>query len=79
MNAIKSIGRDIAYAFGQAQHSFCRWIFEWMIKPNTTIEFKRLHGGQEVKAQIRMFGWMVGEDTILRKAPPAGQERKAGP
>lgn len=51
-------------------HNFARWIFETFIKKHTTIDFKRSHGGQEIKAQIRIFGWMVAEETILKKKEP---------
>lgn len=52
--------------FDNIQKAFSKWCFESFLKDNTTVEFKRSHGGQKISAQIRIFGWLVGEQEVLQ-------------
>ena len=49
------------------------WLFENFIKEKTTIEFKRVLGGKDVECQIRMYGWLVGRETILKSLKKEGK------
>jgi len=62
------------------QKATAQFAFEKVFKKHTTIDFKRQRGGQEIIAQIRIFGWLVGEQTVLKKNPNSGpQARRVGP
>ena len=50
------------------EQKFAQIAFENFLKKRTTVDFKQSHGGQEIRAQIRIFGWLVGEKTILNRA-----------
>lgn len=54
--------------------AFACWIFEAFVKKHTTIEFKKSHGGQKITAQVRMFGWLVGEQDVLKRDNQGGPQ-----
>ena len=61
--------------FDKIQQSIAQIAFEKLFKKHTKIEFKKERGGQQIVAQIRIFGWLVGEQAILsRKPAPAGPQ-----
>ena len=57
--------------FAKIEQKIAQVAFERFFKKHTTIDFKRSHGGQEISAQIRIFGWLVGEHTLLKRTPNA--------
>lgn len=57
--------------FKVMQRSFACFLFEHFFRDHVLIDFKNAPGGKGIKIQIRMFGWMVGEQEITaRKKDP---------
>ena len=69
-------GRPMKDWLIRLDRAFAEFLFHRFLEKNIRIEFKRSPGGQEIICQIRLFGWLVGSQTVFQKPRPDGAHLK---